>query len=126
MQTRIKKSVFAITFVLLLGLCNYILIKKTGYGIPCFFYLVTGLYCPGCGVSGLAVNLLELNIYEAFRANPVIFSFIPFFIYFFIVFMYNYIVKGKCKFTKKQNFVLMVMSVVLIIYGILRNISCFY
>ena len=34
--------------------------------------MLTGYNCPGCGTTRAIQELLNLNIYEAFRYNPVI------------------------------------------------------
>src|SRR5690625_7939498 len=50
--------------------------------IPCIFNKITGLDCPGCGMTRAALSLLDGNIYQAFRWNMLIFMIIPlYFIY---------------------------------------------
>lgn len=47
-------------------------IQLTGIFKPCYFKMLTGYNCPGCGTTRAIQELLNLNIYEAFRYNPVI------------------------------------------------------
>ena len=70
MNTKTVKIGIILFFLLL---CYYFLNQKFSIGIPCIFHEITGLYCPGCGVTKLTFSLLELDFYQAFRANPLIF-----------------------------------------------------
>lgn len=45
----------------------------TGHGVACPFHLFTGLYCPLCGSTRLAVDLLHGDVAGAFRNNQVAF-----------------------------------------------------
>lgn len=45
------------------------LLGRQGIGIPCLFYRVTGLLCPGCGNSRAALALLRLDIGAALEYN---------------------------------------------------------
>lgn len=54
------------------GLTYYAFVRLTGWGIPCVFYLASGKYCPGCGVTRMCVALLRLDFDAAFRANMLI------------------------------------------------------
>lgn len=58
--------------VLAAGFTYYAFVRLTGWGIPCVFYLASGKYCPGCGVSRMCVALLRLDFEAAFRANMLI------------------------------------------------------
>ena len=70
--SRRKRLLLGLALPLLLGLLA--LYEATdGLSIPCLFYELTGLYCPGCG-SGRAVNaLLRGQLREAFGYNPLLF-----------------------------------------------------
>ena len=63
----------ALTVTILL----YILAQKN-IGIPCLFYRLTGLKCPGCGNTRAALSLLRLDFSAAFFYNPM---FLPEFFY---------------------------------------------
>ena len=55
------------------GLLYGIFVSYTGLAIPCLFRKVTGLLCPGCGVTGMCVALLHLDWRGAFSCHPVLF-----------------------------------------------------
>lgn len=50
----------------------------TGQGIPCVFYALTGLYCPGCGSGRAVMSLLHGHLYAAFRYNAAMVLLLPF------------------------------------------------
>lgn len=63
--------------ILIFGLAYAAFCAWTGWGIPCLFRLVTGLQCPGCGVSRMLLALLRLDFPAAFQANPVLLCMLP-------------------------------------------------
>ena len=50
---------------------------EMNFGIQCFFFKTTGLYCPGCGGQRAFHALLHGKIYEAFQDNLLIFMVLP-------------------------------------------------
>lgn len=56
----------------------FYILAQQGIGIPCLFYRLTGLQCPGCGNSRAALALLRLDLTAAFGYNPM---FLPEFFY---------------------------------------------
>ena len=53
------------------GVLYTFLILHTPFRIPCLFREVTGLQCPGCGTSRMALALMRFDIPAAFAYNPV-------------------------------------------------------
>lgn len=51
--------------------------RVTGWALPCLFYKLTGLYCPGCGVTRMCLALLRLDFPAAFAANKGVFAALP-------------------------------------------------
>ena len=41
------------------------------YPLPCIFYMMTGLYCPGCGAGRACYSILHLQFKDAFCYNPL-------------------------------------------------------
>lgn len=100
----------------------YFLNSITGFAIMCPFYLLTGLYCPGCGITRLLFSLVKLDFYQAFRYNPLVFILIIFSIIYWIL---KLILKRFNINISIPEFVWYILIVIVIIYGILRNIPEF-
>ena len=77
MRARLIKCI-GISAVILAGGCAYAAFcLLTGFGLPCPFRLVTGLSCPGCGVTRMLLHLLRLDFAAAFRSNAVLLCLLP-------------------------------------------------
>ena len=72
-KARLKKLLMNIFLLGMAGLLYGIFVSYTGLAIPCLFRKVTGLLCPGCGVTGMCVALLHLDWRGAFSCHPVLF-----------------------------------------------------
>ena len=51
----------------------YVFTQITGLRIPCLFYEITGLKCPGCGLTAMCIHLAHFRFVEALHANPLMF-----------------------------------------------------
>jgi hypothetical protein len=91
-------------FFVLLGLLGlgYSWIAARFGGIPCLFRLVTGLNCPGCGVTRMACLL-------------------PFGIVLTLSRCIRYVLQGKTPIAQWENFTVWAMVAVLVGFGFLRN-----
>ena len=110
--------------LLIAGLLYYAFIRLTGFYVPCIFRLITGLKCPGCGVSTMCVALLQLDFEGAYTANPFLLITSPF-VAFEII--YTFFVAGpdtlqRGRFHRVNNILLYIYAALLIIWGIYRNI----
>ena len=90
--------------------------------IPCVFNEITGLYCPGCGLTRMLKSMLKLDFYQAFRYNPLMFIFFPFIIYMIIDYIYCFYKKKKSKFKTLPQWFWNILFIITILYWILRNI----
>lgn len=121
-RKRLNNLLTRCAIVLLAGLLYYAFICITGIKIPCLFYEITGLNCPGCGVTRMAVALLRFDIVEAFKYQPVIFcSILPLSIC-FGVHALRYVKEGKVPFYKWQNVLMWFVIVALLLFCIYRNV----
>ena len=93
------------------------------YPIPCVFHLLTGLYCPGCGAGRACFALLHGELGEAFSYNPLMVILIPFLCLYAAARGFDWAVTGGNHVDGKISVKLLVAILVLIlIYGIVRNI----
>ena len=117
----LKKNKKIVTFGLLflLLVIYFLLHKYINFKIPCMFHFVTGFYCPGCGLTRMIFSIFKLDFYQAFRYNPLVFILgIIYLIYKLIEIVLN-------KKIKIPEYVYYILIVILILYGILRNIDIF-
>lgn len=123
MKERLYKTLKPIFLILLLGIVYVVLIYTTDFRIPCPFRYVTGLDCPGCGVSRVILSYLKLDFKTAFYTNPVITVILPILFVDFIYHKYHYVVHNNRKpFNKLENISMYVMIGSLILYAVIKNI----
>lgn len=92
-------------------------------GVVCPFKAIFDWDCPGCGGTRMAVAILQGNFYQAFRWNPFIFITAPVLAVIFIYQSYLFIFKNKI--INWLDIFLIAYAILLIAFGILRNISMF-
>lgn len=115
-----KSLIISIGVIILIYIVHFLI---TGTGFPCLIKKFTHLYCPGCGITRMFLNIFSLNFYQAFRYNPLIFTYlILYIIYITINFIKVYLKKPKITL---NNGIYVVLIVVAIIFGILRNLPYF-
>ncbi len=122
MKQRALKVIKIAFFLLAIGLAYAIFMHFTGYGIPCVFRKITGLKCPGCGVTHMCMALLQFDFRAAFNANPVVLCLLPVLFPLLIVQIVKYIRTGSRKTTPVQNCVLFGSIAILLIFGVVRNL----
>ena len=115
-----KKKVLTIGLLLFLLVIYKVINYYTGFGIPCPIYTITGLYCPGCGITRMFFSILTLDFYQAFRYNPAVFILLIIAIIYWIIKLFFK------KDLKVPDYVYYILLVIFIVYGILRNIPEFY
>lgn len=117
------KKKITITIIFLILLISYLYLgNNLNIYINCPIKEITGLYCPGCGITRMLQAILQLNFYQAFRYNPLLFISLPFFIFFTIE---GIITKKDPLYNKIPNKILITIIIIFIIYGILRNLPLF-
>lgn len=117
------KKKITITIIFLILLISYLYLgNKLNVYINCPIKEITGLYCPGCGITRMLQAILQLNFYQAFRHNPLLFISLPFFIFFTVE---GIITKKDPLYNKIPNKILITIIIIFIIYGILRNLPLF-
>lgn len=117
----VEKIIVTIVVLLVLGYGIFIYFNQDLFFCPILKYF--HFYCPACGVTRMILSILELDFYQAFRFNPLIFILLIILILFSIVQMFMFI--NKRKFVHINNKVYIGLIIVLIVYTIMRNMECF-
>ena len=125
MKKRLLKSLLTAGIVLAVGLSYYAFIKLTGLGIPCIFHSLTGLHCPGCGVSRMCIALLQLDLATAFQSNAFWMVLWPFLAVYGLFKWVEYLKTGRTVNRRWETPVSAVLLAIALIFSILRNIPAF-
>ena len=121
MKDRLKRTIKNTIAILCLGIFLYIL-YDFHIRIPCAFKTLTHLNCPSCGVSRMCVSISHGDIKSAFYYNQVLISLTPPISPYYIFYQIRYIRTGQRKISKLENNTMILIIVILIIYGIVRNL----
>ncbi|MGN0614065.1 MAG: DUF2752 domain-containing protein [Porcipelethomonas sp.] len=103
----------------------YFILSSHGISLPCVFYEITGLYCPGCGATRMCASLMKLDFYSAFRSNQVSFFVVPLIGAIMARRIFCYIKYGEAKNEKWMSISCTIALVMLVIFGVLRNLPPF-
>lgn len=122
MRTRLIKVVKPTVILLTIGFIYIIIHNVTGFGLFCPINKFTGLYCPGCGVSRMFLELSRLNFGAAFSSNCVVFCLLPIFLGFLIYHCCRYIRCGDRSMKRWENILCIVCIVVLLAFAVVRNL----
>ena len=90
--------------------------------IPCLFHFLTGLYCPGCGLTRMLYSIIKLDFNKAFHYNQLLFVLFPFALFFIINYIYSLIYNKQPLIKKIPDYIWYILIIILLIYGVLRNI----
>lgn len=118
---------FFSVFIFILLLKVYFIIGDSyNIFIPCVFHEITGLDCPGCGITRMIEAFLELDFYQAFRYNPFIFILSPFIVFYFVDYFIKFCLeKNNYLYLKINKRVWIILLIFTILFGIFRNIPYF-
>ncbi len=122
---RLKAVLKSAGIILLVGFAYFIFVKLTDLGIPCVFNLLTGLHCPGCGISRMFISLFSLDFKAAFSYNAYIMTVGPVAAVFAVRHYVIYILKGQKNTGRLETVLLIIALVLAILFGVLRNIPAF-
>lgn len=122
MKKRLYKLIKGYILIFAAGLLYALLFSEFNIKIPCIFNTITGYLCPGCGISRMCISILKLEFSEAFYYNKLIFLLIPLFCFFLLKWSIDYVKKGKITNNKVERIIIWIVIVLLVIFGIVRNI----
>ena len=123
MVKNIKIKIMISLIVILLCTSFFFLYTKINIFIPCLFHQITGLYCPGCGITRCLVSIIKLDFLQAFRYNMLVFILLPIFIFIGIKKYYCWLLNKQCILFSNRFYI--TLAIITILFGILRNIFPF-
>lgn len=121
MKKRVVNVLLSIIVIILMLFISLYFIDLINY--KCIFKEAFNIYCAGCGVTRMIESILMLNLYQAFRYNPLMFIL---FIILGIYIIYQIIIYIKYGRINKVNYkIFILIAILLLLYMIIRNISIF-
>ena len=118
---RIRTLIFISAGIAALGCILYVL-AKLGIPVPCVFYQVTGLRCPGCGNTRAVLALLRLQFSEAIGYNLLFPAEILYILWVYFAAARRYWKEGKFSYRPPLPALDIIFLIVLLIWWIVRNI----
>jgi hypothetical protein len=120
------QRIFAVGSALAVGPGLYILYRfpptSAGFYPPCLLHAVTGLHCPGCGMTRCVHSLLHGDVAQAFAYNALFVVFIPLLLISGFRLWYSCLTNRKLSPDRTPNWVCSVLLVVILIFAVLRNL----
>lgn len=126
-DTKIKRFIIVLLIIISIICISFLYMKIYNtyhIGIPCVFHEITGLYCPGCGITRAIFSLLKLDFSSAVHNNFLIIIVGPFLLYYWSVVLSRWILFKKSTLIL-PNWLCYLILIIVIIFGILRNFSFF-
>lgn len=123
--TRLRKLLIKAALICGVGLGYAFFSSIFQWGIPCPIHAITGLYCPGCGVSRMCMALLHLDFLEAASWNIGIMVILPIGIMVFFCQAVRYVKTGDARLRRWQDILIWVMIAWLLLFTVLRNLPWF-
>ena len=115
-----KKNIAIIIIAILLSIGFIFFLDFIHYECP--YRKLLHIYCPGCGTTRMIKSLIHLEIYQAFRYNPLMFILLVILLPIYIITnIVLYIRKKKLIIISKREIIIFI--IILVIYFILRNLK---
>ncbi len=94
---------------------------QNGFGISiCFFHNITGLPCPGCGLTRSVAAVLHLHFWEAMRFHPLGIAACVAVLFFAISGLHRQTADFYIRHSKSITVLLVSAGVILVIFGTIR------
>ena len=121
-KDRMKKIIRNTIFLLLCGILYGVFAILTGIAVPCMIHLIFKVKCPGCGMTLFMLNCMKGNFAEAIRENYAAPFIVAFILDIYIDSGINYVRKGEFRSGKVNDIIAVVVLVLFVAWGIVRNI----
>ena len=123
MRNRLISELKKHLLVFIIGFAYLLWVLATDIYLPCPFRLVTGLKCPGCGITHMIIALSRFDLKNAFFANPLIFTLLPIASVIYILNKMHYVRTGnKKEYSKNARIFEYILLSFIVLFWIFRNI----
>ena len=121
-----KKRLWRVLFlwgaILLAGVGYGLFCARTGRGIPCLFHKLTGLDCPGCGMTRAVLSLARSDIAAAFGYNAIWPVILGYLLWVGLGVSTAYVKRGEVFYLPGKTWMHALLLAVILSFGVLRNI----
>ncbi len=107
------------------GLAYYIFTRVTSIAIPCVFYKLTGILCPGCGVTRMCMALISFDFEQALRSNMLLCVSAPFLLFFMARRAYKYVKLGESGADRSESVFYVILAILALVFTVMRNMEQF-
>ena len=121
-KKRLKYESINIFIFLVVGIIYAVWCSFSEIRIPCVFHLVTGLKCPGCGMTSAAVSISHFDFKKAYESNLLALSVVPILCFIMLIQEIRYIKTGERTTKIWEAVCFSMMLIIAILYAVLRNI----
>lgn len=102
------------------GVGYSVVLKTWNLSVPCMFRLLTGLKCPGCGITHMLMYLCQGRFSAACRSNQYLFVTLPFLSYEVVYALICYLWERHI--SRRNSRILYGYIAGLLAFGVLRNL----
>ena len=120
-RQRLGKVLQGFTVILFLGCIYLFIFLSFGAGIPCIFNKLTGVKCPGCGMTHAIAALCRGDVEEALEDNILCISVLPVTCLYLFYRAICYVNGREERFHIWEYALLILLFAVTVGYGVLRN-----
>lgn len=94
--------------------------------LPCFYLMLTGFYCPGCGAGRACYSILHGRFQDAFCYNPLMVILLPLLLLYIVARTLDWVITGGDHVDYKISIRFLVALLILVfVYWIVRNIPVY-
>ena len=122
MNQRLKNLLVRAAILIGVGAAYAAVISWIGRGLYCPFWKLTGLMCPGCGVTRLCLALLRLDVAGAWKANAALLLALPVLAGLAARLAWAYVRTGRKTPSRGEERLIWGLVVYFLVWGVLRNL----
>ena len=116
---QMRKEMKTLVLIFILGLAYACIVRYTSFCIPCFFNTITGLKCPGCGITHVFLSLMRFDLRGAYHANPFLLISSPVLL---LIIILNFFCSIKIRTSSFTKWLTLLYVIAILIWGVVRNL----